>query len=179
MLDGIKNGERMFPLRTKAACISILILFSVSNLSGYTKSTTIGMSETMGIFGMIGNSKNINGFDDLYLVKGVFPIPLLGGIGLSLKNYYSSSRTKPFTALTMLGTYTLGFCGTDNCDPLKMGAMLSWSLGYDFHLIKSQKINMHLKLGILSQFDLVQMKVFESPSDKPEIWPILNLSFNR
>tara|TARA_Y100001970_G_scaffold243525_1_gene308880 strand:+ start:2336 stop:2836 length:501 start_codon:yes stop_codon:yes gene_type:complete len=156
-----------------------LISLSTINAYSYTKSSSLGLSETMGIFGVLSNSKNIHGFDDLYLVKGVFPIPILGGIGLSLKNYYSSSRSKPFTALTMLGTYTLGLCGTDNCDPLKMGIMLSWSLGYDFHLIKSQKINMHLKLGILSQFDLIQMKVFESPSDKPEIWPIVNLSFNR
>ena len=178
MLAGTKNGERVYRLPTKTICILFIVIFPLSSLDGYTKSTSIGISESMGIFGMISRENKFSNDSDFFMTRGVFLIPFMGGWGVGWKHYFSSSKVKPYAALSMFATYSIGWCQTDNCDaPVKLGAMLSASVGYDFLVIKSEKFNLHMQLGVLSQLDLVEMKVFESSSDKPEIWPVVNLKF--
>ena len=134
----------------------------------------------MGVFGILNINYDISALttetNKFYLTAGVFPIPILGGIGLSYKKYYSSSRARPYVSTTLFANYVLGLCA--NCN-IHTGLMGSLAAGYDLELIKTTKANLHLQLGILSQLDLISFKVFESPSDKPEIWPVINLKVSK
>mgnify|MGYP001245388449 CR=1 FL=1 len=165
-----------------AKTFSNIGLFFLSFLIAKPSSLVIGMSETMGIFGMINANYYIDEWSDsknhYFITVGTFPIPLMGGAGIGWKRYFNSSRITPFTSATMSGTYILGWCQTDNCDnAAKLGIILTGALGYDFHFIQSNRLNMHLQLGVLSQYDLANQGFFESPSDKPSIWPAINIKF--
>ena len=162
----------------------IVLSFFLSFLLAKPSSLVIGMSETMGMFGMINLNYDIDKWSDsknhYFITAGVFPIPLFGGAGIAWKRYFNSSRITPFTSASVTGTYILSWCQTDNCDnPAQLGLMLTGALGYDFYLIKSDKINIHLQLGVLSQYDFINKGIFESPSDKPGIWPVINLKFGK
>ena len=117
--------------------------------------------------------------DRFFVTAGAFIIPFFGGAGLGWKHYFNSSRAKPFLSASAFGTYFLPvMCSTDDCHP-RFGMIAGGSAGYDFHLIESDRLNLHLQLGVLSQYDLIDLKVWESPSDIPEIWPIKNVKFYR
>ena len=151
-------------------------LKSTSKSIGFT-------SETMGIFGMINANYDIDAWggdsDRFFVTVGSFIIPIFGGAGLGWKHYFNSSRAAPFLSASAFGTYFLPvMCSTDDCHP-RIGMIAGGSAGYDFHLIKSNRLNMHLQLGLLSQYDLINLKVWESPSDIPELWPIVNIKFYR
>ena len=147
-------------------------------------SLVVGMSETMGIFGMINANYDIdawsNDSDHYFITMGVFPIPVIGGAGIAWKHYFNSSRITPFSSVSMSGTYILSWCQSDRCDnPAKLAMILTAALGYDFYLIKSDRLNLHLQLGVLSQYGLGNLEFFESPSDIPEMWPVINLKIGK
>ena len=160
----------------------IILTFFLSFLIAKPSSLVIGMSETMGIFGIINANYDIDKWSNernhYFITVGILPIPIWGGIGIAWKRYFNSSRITPFTSASISRTYILGWCQTDNCDNSpELGIMLSGALGYDFHFIQSNRFNMHLQLGVLSQYNLVDWEFFESPSDIPEIWPVINIKF--
>ena len=166
----------------------LIVIFSLSFLSAGSDaekmSVSVGITETMGIFGMINLNYNIDSWSNetnrYFITTGVFPIPFIGGAGIGWKRYFNSSRFSPYVSATALGTYVLGFCQTDNCDSsAKLGAIISTSLGCDMQLIKSNKFNLHLQVGVLSQYNLTNLEVFESPSDEPGLWPVFNFKFYR
>jgi len=159
----------------------VLLTCFLSCLPAKPSSVSVGMSETMGVFGVINANYDLqlegwsSDSNHYFLTAGVFPIPFLGGAGFGWRHSFASSRVSPFSSLTGFGTYALPvMCSTGNCKT-KLGVIASASLGYDFYLIKSERLNIHLQLGVLTQFDIVNMEFFESPSDKPEIWPVFNL----
>ena len=162
--------------------LTIILFFSLSFSMPKPSSFLVGMSETMGLFGMINANYDIDKWSNernhYVITVGVFPIPILGGIGIAWKRHFKSSRITPFTSASVSRTYMLGWCQTDNCDnSAELGIMLTGALGYNFHFIQSNRLNMHLQLGVLSQYDLANQDFFESPSDKPSIWPVINLKF--
>ena len=166
----------------------VIFSFALSFTSIKFDAIKVGLTETMGIIGMVNVSYE---FEDLSsennkfnLTAGVFPIPILGGLGLGYKRYFTSFNinpitdinAKPYTAITVFSNYILPFC--DNCSkPIKYGLMATGALGCDVHIIKEERLNVHLQLGLMTHFDLIEGKVFESPSDIPEIWPTINLKF--
>ena len=164
--------------------IGIIVFdYVLSFLIAKPSSLVIGMSETMGVFGMINANYNIdawsNDSDHYFITTGVYPIPFIGGAGLGWKHYYNSNRVSPFSSLTGFGAYMLPvMCSGDHCKT-KFGIIASASLGYDFYFIKSDRLNLHLQLGVLSQYDLANLEFFESPSNIPEIWPVINLKFGK
>ena len=165
--------------------IVILLICFLSFIMAKPSSLVIGMSETMGVFGMINANYDIdawsNDSDHYFITAGVFPIPFIGGAGFGWKHYYNSTRVSPFSSLTGFGTYALpAMCSTGNCRT-KFGLIASASLGYDFYLIKSDRLNLHLhlQLGVLSQYDIANLEFFESPSNIPEIWPVINLKLGK
>ena len=160
----------------------LILIFCVSSLGAKPSSLVIGMSEKMGLFGMINASYDLPGLskDQYKFSVEIGSIMIAGGAGISWKRYFNSSRITPFSSASVTGTYILSWCQTDNCDnPAQLGLMLTGALGYDFYLIKSDRMNIHLQLGVLSQYDFINKGIFESPSDKPEIWPVINLKFGR
>ena len=178
------SAEHVERLWSRMRRIAILLIFFLSFLMAKPSSLVIGMSETMGIFGMINANYNIdawgNDSDHYFITAGVFPIPLIGGAGVAWKRYFNSSRIRPFSSMAITGTYILGWCQTDNCDnSAKLGMIITAALGYDFYLIKSDRLNLHLQLGVLSQYGLGNLEFFESPSDIPEMWPVINLKLGK
>ena len=137
----------------------------------------------MGMFGMINANYDIdawsNDSDHYFITTGVYPIPFIGGAGIAWKHYFNDSRVSPFSSLTGFGTYMLPvMCSGDHCKT-KFGMIASASLGYDFYIIKSDRLNLHLQLGVLSQYGLANLEFFESPSDIPEMWPVINLKLGK
>ena len=161
----------------------ILLICFLSFLQAKPSSVSIGMSETLGVFGMLNANYDVKGrsndSDHYFVTAGIFPIPFIGGAGFGWKHYFNASRISPFSSLAGFGTYVLpAMCSTDNCKT-KFGLIVSASLGYDFYLIKSDRLNLHLQLGVLSQYDLINWELFESPSNIPEIWPVINLKLGK
>ena len=117
----------------------ILLICFLSFLIAKPSSLVIGMSETMGIFGMINANYDIdawsNDSDHYFITAGVYPIPFSGGAGIAWKHYFNDSRVSPFSSLTGFGTYMLPvMCSGDHCKT-KFGIIVSASLGYDFYII--------------------------------------------
>ena len=167
----------------KYLILSLLLSFSILSASPPEPNMrSVGFtSETMGLWGMLNVNYTIDDWssdsDHYYVTAGASLIPLMGGVGFAWKHYFNSSRAAPFFCMSTFGTYILPvMCQTDDCST-QLGIITSGSFGYDFHLIQSNKFNLHLQIGILSQYDLINLEVFESPSDRPEIWPVFNLKF--
>ena len=164
---------------------SLFILFFLSSLALLRPGhVSFGMHESLGIFGLIAiNSEiNIEKWDKkknhLYLVGGVMGIPIIGGSGITWKRYFNSSRLSPFSTLSILGIYLLPICQTcgDNCK-VKTDLLVSSSLGLDLNIIKLKKSNLNIQFGVLSMYSIGNKETFDSPSDKPSIWPIINFKF--
>ena len=64
---------------------------------------------------------------------------------------------------------------TDNC-MTKFGLLASGSLEIVLYLIKRNRLNLYLQLGAITQYDLIDWRFFDLPSDKFQIWPVINLS---
>ena len=45
--------------------------------------------------------------------------------------------------------------------------------------LTKQKNKIHIQTGFISQYNFTEKDFFESPSDKPAIWPTLNIKFSR
>ena len=142
------------------------------------------MSESLGFFGMINANYIIdnwsNELNHYSITAGGFLIPVIGGFGLNYKRYYNTSKMSPFISLTVFSAYALPvMCATDNCKPITLIPYLSGSLGIDFNVIKIRQRNIHIQIGIMSLYSIIEGEIFESPSDKPTIWPVANIKLSR
>ena len=164
---------------------SILLLFFILPTFIYAlpkpTNITIGISETMGIYGIVNANYDLeleNWSDEsnhYFIIVGALPIPFLGGAGLGWKHYYNVPRISLFSSASGFGLYLLpAMCSTDNCHA-KYDFMINGSVGVDFYAIKTKTINLHLQLGILSQYSLGGNAIDESPSDIPSLWPFINV----
>ncbi|MBC8312534.1 MAG: hypothetical protein H8E72_09515 [Candidatus Marinimicrobia bacterium] len=142
------------------ALLSLSIL-KPSILSDRPSSFSFGVSETMGIVGFINVKYDIakwsSASDQFYLTGGMLVLPFFGGAGVGWRHNFSDSRISQFTSLTTFGTYVLPImCSTDNCKT-KFGLMSSASVGINLHLLKSDRRNIHLQLGVFTQFDMINL----------------------
>ena len=137
------------------------------------------MSE-LGAYGLLSVNYNHESLSDnnnqYFTTFGVYLIPLLGGVGYTWKHYFNSSRISPFTSLTGFGAFALPVM-CSKCDSIIGDLLVSGSIGVDYYVTKKDWINIHFQLGIMSQYSLTGGEVFESPSDIPEIWPVINIKF--
>ena len=149
--------------------ISILLSFPKPN------NMSIGISETMGVYGFLNANYNIKDIEPFFVTAGTFIIPTIGGLGLGWKKKYSQSRFSFFTSASILGIYILpALCSTDNCNA-KFDMLLSASAGLDVNILKGEHFDFHCNFGIIKQHSLFGQVIDESPSDIPEIWPVINM----
>jgi hypothetical protein len=136
----------------------------------------VGMSEKMGPFGIFSGSRVIErGSEELHLVIGAFPVPIIGGMGAGWRHNFGEARAVPFTNLTASAIYTLPAMCTANCG-IDIRPYVTGSAGIDVKLAEAQTMDFHLMVGVMSMFSVFEGAIFESPSDRPAIWPVLNLS---
>ena len=137
----------------------------------------------MGIYGFFNGNYNLdidgwtNNSNHCFITVGTFLIPFIGGAGFGWKHHFSPSRISLFTSTSGFGVYMLpAMCSTNNCHT-KYDFLVSGALGLDIYVIKTKRINLHLQLGILSQYSLGGIAIDESPSNIPAIWPVINIKF--
>ena len=154
-----------------------LLILNISILLSFPKpdNISIGMSETMGIYGFLNANYNIKDIEPFFVTAGTFIIPTIGGIGLGWKHNYNQSRFSFFTSASILGIYILpALCSTDNCNT-KFDMLLSASAGLDISILRKKHFEYRFNFGIISQYSLFGQVIDESPSDIPEIWPVINM----
>ena len=95
----------------------IIIAFFSFSFSGILDNSTssIGVSETMGIYGFWNRNFHLN--DNFFITAGAFVIPFTGGAGLGYRHSFNYSRVSPFASTAIFGIYAIPImCGTDNCE---------------------------------------------------------------
>ena len=159
----------------------IFIIYSCVLCIPKPNSFSIGMSESLGVFGMLNANYTLNGWsNDLNkysITVGGFLIPVFGGFGLNYKRYFNISRKAPFVSLTAFSSYMIPVM-CENCKGIKLKPFLSGCLGIDFDVIKIMQRNINIQIGIMSLYDIVEGGIFKSPSDKPGIWPVANIKLS-
>lgn len=159
--------------------ISLLIFIGIYESKSESRSVTVGISETLGIHGgvTINLKRDISTNRDHYFVALGTTIFFLGGAGFGWKHYFSSSRVAPYITLAAFGTYVLPMCGKSSGCGLPLSANISGSVGLDLTLFKSDWLNLHLQIGAMTIYNVIDLELFESPSDIPGLWPVINLKF--
>lgn len=139
--------------------------------------TSVGMSEKMGPFGILTKSGVfVRGSNEYHLVAGTTLV--FGGVGAGWRHNFRQGRVVPFTNLTASAIYFLPMCSSGDC-PIEIRPYVIGSVGLDVLIIDGERGNLHLVLGVMSMFDVVNWEVFESPSDRPAIWPVFNVAISR
>ena len=136
---------------------------------------SVGISETMGIYGMWNLNYDLN--DYFFITTGSFIIPIIGGVGLGTRYDLSSSLISPFISAAGFVAYMVPLM-CENCE-MKYDAVLSGSAGLDLHLATISETTIHLQLGVNSLYSLRNNAPDESPSDIPELWPFINIKFGK
>ena len=157
--------------------ILCIVFINFSILLSFPKpdDISIGMSETMGIYGFLNANYNIKSIEPFFITAGTFVIPTTGGLGLGWKRNYNQSRFSFFTAASLLGIYILpALCSTDDCNT-KFDLLLSASAGLNINLLKKKHFDFYCNLGIIKQHSFFDRAIDESPSDIPGIWPVVNM----
>ena len=140
---------------------------------------SIGMSETMGLYGFYNANYYSDDLKPFFITAGTFIIPFMGGVGLGWKHNYSQSRFSIFTSASSVGIYILpALCSTKDCGP-KFDMLLSASMGIDIHAIKKDNFDLHFQFGIITHYSIFEQTINESPSDIPNIWPVINFKISK
>tara|TARA_B110000467_G_C18219153_1_gene422021 strand:- start:139 stop:663 length:525 start_codon:yes stop_codon:yes gene_type:complete len=160
-----------------------LFTFKPSFLTASTPSVSVGMSETMGLWGLINVNYDLNiqgsssPSNKFFMMGGIMALPFFGGAGVGWRHDFNDSLITPFSTVSAFGTYALPvMCATDNCST-SYGLRGTTSLGLDFHILKSEQRNLHLQLGVIAQYDLANLEVAEVSGNIPGISPVLNLKW--
>ena len=136
---------------------------------------SIGMSETMGPYGFYNVNYYLDDLEPFFVTAGAFVIPSVGGVGVGWKRNYTKSRFSMFTSASAIGLIILSsLCSTDNCGP-KFDILLSASTGLDIHAFKWNNSDLYFQFGLITQYSIFGQVIDESPSDIPNIWPVINI----
>ena len=159
--------------------IFILVLITLVLSFPKPDNYSIGMSETMGVYGFLNANYYLDDLRPFFITAGTFILPAVGGVGLGWKHNYSQSRFSIFTSASGVGIYILpALCSTDNCG-LKFDILLSASTGVDIYAIKKENFNLHFQFGVITQYSVFEQVIDESPSDIPNIWPVINIKISK
>jgi hypothetical protein len=144
----------------------------------YAIQHSLGMSEKLGPFGLYNATFSLKEESNEYFVVVGSTVIIFGGAGIGWKHIYLDKIISPYTCITAYGIYTLPAMCT-NCTGIAMDAYISGSLGVELRLFKAKTYSSHVQIGVFSAYSLSDMSVFESPSDRPLIWPVINLKISR
>ena len=140
--------------------------------------STFGMSEKLGPFGILTRSAVfVRGANEFHVVGGTSLF--FGGVGSGWRFNLRQGRIVPFTNLTASAVYFLPvMCSTDNCRTV-VKPFLIGSFCLDLVVFDGERFDLHLVPGVMSIFDIWSWEISESPSDRPAIWPVINLGLSR
>ena len=77
---------------------------------------SIGMNETMGLYGFYNVNYYLDDLKPFFITAGTFIVPTIGGVGIGWKRNYSESRYSIFTSASTVGIFILpALCSTNDC----------------------------------------------------------------
>ena len=136
---------------------------------------SVGMSETLGPFGGFNITKSrFAGRSEFFVVAGSTAI-IVGGAGAGWKYRFRDWGAVPYVSLTGSGVFFLPMSESNKAIPTYL--FTTGSVGLELPLFQFQHTKVSGDLGLMSIFNVTKWEVFESPSDRPEIWPTFNLKF--
>jgi hypothetical protein len=158
--------------------IATLMILAASFAHATESRHSVGMTESLGVMGMYSYKlSDEDQFGGAFLTVGTTFL-LFGGAGAGYTHRFGDGHLAPFVTSTGLVTYTLPMmCTGSNC-ATRYRPMLSGSGGLELRTLRQGRSNFHLKAGVWFAIDPTDNSVFESPSDKPSIWPMLNLAWS-
>jgi hypothetical protein len=139
---------------------------------------SLGLSDSFGVLGL-GSVKltDPERFGDFFFTAGTTLI-FLGGAGVGYQHSFGQGHLAPYATTTALVGYTLPMmCSVEPCR-IRFMPMVSGSGGIELRSLREEQTNFRLQIGLWSAFDFSSLSVFESPSDRPLIWPVINLGWS-
>ena len=143
---------------------------------------SVGLGESLGLAGLVSAQiYDRERFGDAYLVVGS-TMMIINGVGVGWQHRFWDRVITPFvngTGFAMIGLPAM--CSGDHCR-IKVFPVAGASAGFEWrtnHL--SGKPGLHLQVGLASMvmYDSNGLRVLDSPSDNPYIWPVLNVGWTR
>tara|TARA_B100000530_G_scaffold228916_1_gene147783 strand:+ start:761 stop:1378 length:618 start_codon:yes stop_codon:yes gene_type:complete len=140
---------------------------------------SVGLNDSLGPVGLFTvQLSDQERFGDFFFAMGTTMV-VISGVGIGWQRHFGDGLFAPYvtsTAFTMIGLPAM--CQTDHCS-IKFFPMVSASGGIELRSRREEKTNFHLQLGLWSAYNFGRMEVFESPSDRPYIWPVVNVGWTR
>ena len=142
----------------------------------------MGLGESLGLAGMVSAQiYNRERFGDAYLVVGSTML-VINGVGVGWQHRFWDRVITPFvngTGFAMIGLPAM--CDGDHCR-IKAYPVVSAAAGFEWrpnHF--SEQPGLHLQVGLSSMvmYGSDGLRVLDSPSDFPYIWPVLNVGWTR
>lgn len=151
---------------------------STSSEDPYTVQHSLGLSETMGPFGMYNVSiSRGGGLNEFYVVAGTTAI-IFGGVGAGWKVRFRDYGLTPYASVTGSAIYVLpAMCTTCTTIPVHLFAI--GTVGVELPLFQLRYSAVSVDFGVMSMFNVVEWERFDSPSDRPAIWPAFNLKLKK
>ncbi len=175
----------------KILVYTFLLSFVLSSGKPEATITSIGISDKLGIFGVINKTvffNNINSKTQVYYTYGVFPIPFTGGIGMGLKHSFLDKDFQipffdfyisPYVSCTPSINYIIGWNSNIEFLPFITGALaidINSDAFKEIEIPNIVKFDMGVQIGVLLQYDIKNGTVYRGTSNEPdEIWPSINI----
>ena len=143
---------------------------------------SVGLGESLGLAGLVSAQiYDRDRFGDAYLVVGSTML-IINGVGVGWQHHFWDRVITPFvngTGFAMIGLPAM--CDGPHCR-VKAYPVVSGAAGFEWrpnHF--SEQPGLHLQVGLASMvmYDFDRVRVLDSPSDNPYIWPVLNVGWTR
>ena len=154
----------------------ISIGFSLPTFDNYS----FGMSENMGLYGIVNGNMYLDKSDPYYITFGSFIIPFMGGVGIGYrKDYPKTNRLTHYVSSSTTTVCMLPImCSTGECPP-KFDILLSGSTGLNIRLFELNDKIYNLQLGFLMNHALFNIAIDGSASNIPGLIPVINIKIER
>ena len=140
----------------------------------YKVQHSLGLSETMGPFGIYNYSRSRSfGLNEFYVVAGTSAI-IFGGVGAGWKVRLRERGVTPYVTVTGSGIYMVPSMCQD-CGPIRTHVFAIGSVGVELPLVQLRHSTLLADFGVMSIYNVSEWERFDSPSDIPAIWPAFNL----
>tara|TARA_B100000700_G_scaffold291564_1_gene350688 strand:+ start:218 stop:754 length:537 start_codon:yes stop_codon:yes gene_type:complete len=158
----------------------LITLLGIAICQQYNNNYTLGMSENLGLHGVLNANVYFNKNIPYYITFGSFIFPFMGGAGIGYrKDYIKTSRLSYFTSSTIAVTYLLPLmCSTDNCND-KYDMLLSASIGLNILLFETDTKIYNFQLGALTQHAFFNIAIDKSANNIPGLTPVINFKIQK
>ena len=161
----------------------IIYAFLFSFIFATSKSTSLGMSDKLGVFGLVSteHTRPLADIDNgaLVLSYGFMGIPTIGGAAATLSFSDDSKRLSTYFNVSGMCVYIVPMSSSSSSPEVLLRPLLNISVGLNFKALKLKKKTVGINLGVMSIYDFGFSEIFTSPSDIPYIWPTFNIKISR